>query len=196
MWQELERVGRDDGAIILTASQPFTSELIHSNIAHFRHSWVWDKGLSGNIFLASSQPMKIHEDVLVFAKSTPRYFPQKVSGEIRKMRNNGMNDSAFGSFENYEGGESGERNPKSILYFPNTDRKSIQHPTQKPSSLFGYLVATYSEEGDTVLDPFCGSCTTAVACVQLKRNYICIEKEEKYVKICNERLNATSKPLF
>jgi site-specific DNA-methyltransferase (adenine-specific) len=196
MWREIERVVKDDGAIVMTASQPFTTELIHSNISHFRHSWVWDKGLSGNIFLAETQPMKIHEDVLVFSKKTPRYFPIKTTGDDRKMRNNGMNDSAFGSFKEYEGESSDQRNPKSILYFPNTDRKNISHPTEKPITLFQYLLTTYSKENDIILDPFLGSGTTAVACKQLNRNFIGIEKEQKYCDIANERLSKMTQSLF
>ncbi len=188
MWREVERVAKDDAAIVMTASQPFTTELIHSNIRHFRHSWIWDKGLSGNIFLAATQPMKIHEDVCVFGKETPKYYPLKVSGEIRKMRNNGMRESAFGTFSEYEGEMSGERNPKSIIYFPNTDRKNILHPTQKPVELFKYLIGTYSEEGGKVLDPFGGSGTTALAAKQMNRHYTLIEKEEKYCEIARNRL--------
>lgn len=188
MWREIERVAKDDAAIVMTASQPFTAELVHSNIKHFRHSWVWDKGLSGNIFLAATQPMKIHEDVCVFSKETPIYYPLKVSGEVRKMRNNGMRESAFGSFSEYEGEMSGKRNPKSIIYFPNTDRKNIQHPTQKPVELFKYLVGTYSKEGNTILDPFMGSGTTLVAAKYLDRNAVGIEISEKYCKIAADRL--------
>lgn len=188
MWKELERIVRNDGAIIMTASQPFTTELIHSNIKNFRHSWIWDKGLSGNIFLAKTQPMKIHEDVCVFGKETPRYFPLKTSQKERKIRNNGMNDSAFGSFKGYEGETTDELNPKTIIYFPNTDRKGIDHPTQKPVELFKYLVATYSQENEIVFDPFLGSGTTAVACKQLNRNYIGVELSQKYCDIANERL--------
>lgn len=188
MWREIERLAKDDAAIVMTASQPFTTRLIHSNIRHFRHSWVWDKGLSGNIFLAATQPMKIHEDICVFGKDTPKYHPLKVSGEVRKMRNNGMRESAFGSFAEYEGNLSGERNPKTILYFPNTDRKNIQHPTQKPVELFKYLVGTYSQEGQHVLDPFMGSGTTLVAAKQMGRNATGIEISEKYCKIAEDRL--------
>ena len=188
MWREIERVAKDNAAIVMTASHPFTAELIHSNIKHFRHSWVWDKGLSGNIFLAATQPMKIHEDVCVFGKETPSYYPLKVHGERRQMRNNGMNDSAFGSFKEYEGGVSDERNPKSIIYFPNTDRKSIEHPTQKPVEFFKYIMASYSKEGDSVLDPFMGSGTTLVAAKYLNRNATGIEISPKYCEIARNRL--------
>lgn len=196
MWREVERVMKDDGAIIMTASQPFTTELIHSNIGNFRHSWIWDKGLSGNIFLAKTQPMKIHEDVCVFSKETPRYYPLKTSQKERKIRNNGMNDSAFGSFNNYEGGVTDELNPKSIIYFPNTDRQGIEHPTQKPVELMKYLVQTYSIENNTILDPFMGSGTTLVACKHLNRNCVGIEISEKYCKIAQERLDSTPTPMF
>jgi len=194
LWTEVERITRDDGAIIMTASQPFTAELVHSNIKHFRHSWIWDKGLSGNIFLADSQPMKIHEDVCVFGKISPRYYPLKTQGNMRKMRNNGMNDSAFGDFKSYQGEITDMKNPKSICYFPNTDRKNIEHPTQKPVSLFAYLITQYSKENDIILDPFLGSGTTAVACQNLHRNFIGIEISPEYCKIAEKRLR--QKPLL
>lgn len=188
LWEQLERIVKDDGAIIITTSQPFTAELIHSNIKHFRHSWIWDKGLSGNIFLADSQPMKIHEDICVFGKKSPNFYPLKVQGNKRQMRNNGMNDSAFGDFKKYQGEVFDMRNPKSIIYFPNTDRKVIEHPTQKPVKLFQYLISQYSKSNDTILDPFLGSGTTAVACQNLHRNFIGIEISEKYCEIARQRL--------
>lgn len=197
MWREIERVVKDSGAIVMTASQPFTAQLVSSNIKHFRHGWVFDKGLSGNIFLAKYQPMKVHEDVCVFGKETPNYYPIKTKGEARKYVNRGMReDSAFGAFKDYEGETINDRNPISILYFPNTDRKNIMHPTQKPVELFKYLLQTYSKEYDTILDPFLGSGTTAVACKQLKRNFIGIEMSSDYCKIAQDRLDATTELLF
>jgi DNA modification methylase len=100
-----------------------------------------------------------------------------------------MNNNAFGTFKEYNGKVTSVRNPKTILYFPNTDRKNIIHPTQKPVSLFEYLIKTYTNEGDTVLDNCAGSGTTAIACIRTNRNYILIEKEKKYVDIAQNRIN-------
>jgi site-specific DNA-methyltransferase (adenine-specific) len=173
----------------LTASQPFTSALVMSNPDDFKYSWIWDKGLSGNIMLAAFQPMKIHEDVLVFGSGKTTYKPLMMQGEMRQMRNNGMNDSAFGSTEAYMGEFTDKRNPKTILYFPNTDRKNIVHPTQKPVALFEYLIKTYTNEGDLVLDNCAGSGTTGVAAKHLGRNFILIEKEPQYIEIIKKRLS-------
>ena len=196
LWKEYKRIIKDDGAIVLTASQPFTSALVMSNPDNYKHCWIWDKGLSGNIMLADYQPMKIHEDVLVFSYGKLNYYPVKVQGRMREMRNNGMNKSAFGSFNNYKGEITDMRNPKSIIYFPNTNRKDITHPTEKPVELFAYLIKTYTNEGDLVLDNCAGSGTTGVACKMLGRNYILIEKEPEYVKICEDRIKSISNPLF
>ena len=138
MWKQLKRIIKPNGAIVMTASQPFTSILVNSNIDNYKYSWVWDKGLSGNILIAKYQPMKIHEDILVFSYGKHSYYPIKTQSDLRQMRNNGMNDSAFGDFDSYDGEYNDKRNPKSILYFPNTDRKNIQHPTQKPINLMEY----------------------------------------------------------
>jgi len=196
MRDEIKRIIVDKWAIIMTASQPFTSKLIMSNVNDFKYCWVWDKWLSWNIFLAETQPMKIHEDICVFSKSKHDYYPIMVSGVKRKMKNNGMNDSAFWTFGWYEWEENNERNPKTILYFPNTDRKNIQHPTQKPVDLFKYLIQTYTKDWNTILDPFLWSWTTAIACKEMWRNFIGIEKEQKYVDIANKRLQNTTIWMF
>src|SRR3990167_8730203 len=103
LWEQYKRIIKDNGAIVLTASQPFTSALMMSNPDNYKHCWIWDKGLSGNIMLADYQPMKIHEDILVFSYGKINYYPIKVQGRMREMRNNGMNKSAFGDFKNYQG---------------------------------------------------------------------------------------------
>jgi len=187
LWKQYKRILKEDGVVVLTASQPFTTDLINSNRDWFRYCWVWDKGLGGNIFLADTQPMKIHEDIIVFSKGK-KYYPIKTTQKLRKIRNNGMNKSAFGSFDKYQGGETTELNPKTIIYFPNTNRKNISHPTEKPVPLFRYLIKTYTNEGELVLDNCIGSGTTAVACKQTNRNFIGIELNQEYVDIANQRL--------
>lgn len=193
MWEQVKRVCK--GVFVTTASQPFTSKLVMSNIDWFKYEWVWDKGLAGNIFLAKYQPMKITENVCVFSRNGHTFNPIKTPGNKRKMKNNGMSDSAFGNFKQYDGGYSDQRNPVNLLYFPNTDRKGIEHPTQKPVALYEYLIRTYTNEGDTVLDMTMGSGTTMVACVNTGRNGIGIEIDPTYFAIAEKRIKEAQQQL-
>jgi len=196
LWKRYKKILKEGGVVVLTASQPFTTQLINSNLNWFKYCWIWDKGLSGNIFLADFQPMKIHEDVIVFSKGKGVYYPIKTKQNKRKLRNNGMIKSAFGNFSKYDRGYTTTLNPKSIIYFPNTDRKKIKHPTQKPVKLFEYLIKTYTNKGDLVLDNCMGSGTTAVAAKQLDRDFIGFEISQEYVDIANKRLNNVQKGFF
>lgn len=190
MWSEIVRIVKDSSAIVMTSSQPFTTDLINSNRGMYRYSWVWNKKIGGNPLIAKYQPLKVHEDICVFSKKSHNYYPIMRQGVLRKKGGGKSKlldmEMSITTNDNYY--------PTSVLEFSNAVRGA--HPTQKPVDLFSYLVGTYSKEGDTILDPFGGSCTTAVACVHLKRNYICIEKEEKYVNICNQRLATTTSPMF
>jgi len=196
LWEQYERIIKDKGAIVLTSSQPFTTKLINSNIKHFKYAWVWDKALSGNIFLAEWQPMKIHEDIIVFCYEQPKYYPQLIKQNKRKMKNNGMKESAIGDFKDYRGKTKTTLNPKTIIRFPNTDRKNITHPTQKPVELFEYLIKTYSVEGDVVMDNCLGSGTTLLACRKTGRNGIGFEINPDYEPIIRKRIMADTKTLW
>jgi site-specific DNA-methyltransferase (adenine-specific) len=187
MWEQVKRICK--GVFVTTASQPFTSKLVMSNIENFKYTWVWDKGLSGNIFLAETQPMKIHEDIVIFSHGNHKYLPIMTTQKSRIMRNNGMKNSAFGSYEKYAGEIKTTLNPKSIIYIPNTDRKAIDHPTQKPVALYEYLIRTYTNEGDTVLDFTCGSGTTGVACVNTNRKCILNDNDSGYIEIARKRIH-------
>lgn len=191
MWAQLKRITKDKGAIVMTCSQPFTTQLIASNYDYFRYCWVWNKTIQGNPLIAKYQPLKIHEDIAVFSKETHNYYPRMTSG---KMRTKGGGESKIWNVPNPQY-ESDEYFPKSIIEFSNADR-SMEHQTQKPVPLMEYLVATYSKEGDTILDPFLGSGTTAIAAHNLNRNFIGIEISPEYVKIAQDRLSALSEPLF
>ncbi len=192
LWAEYKRVVKDNGAIVLTASQPFTSALLMSNPKMFKFSWVWNKKFAGNFGLSKYQPQKIHEDILVFSKKTCNFNPQttkrdkpiKHGGNICKSESSAIK-YAKPEYENkiYE-----NKNPESILEFSNRSEKRGFHPTQKPVALFEYLIKTYSIEGDIILDNCAGSGTTGVACVNTKRNYILIEQEQKYIDVINKRL--------
>jgi site-specific DNA-methyltransferase (adenine-specific) len=187
LWTEYERIIKDSGAIVLTASQPFTTALISSNIKLFRYEIIWNKKQSGNPLLAKKQPMKSHENIVVFYKKQPTYNPQM---EVRgKPRKKGTNNN---SFQNISGLDTRSFNntyyPKSILDISNALKKGKVHPTQKPVPLFEWLIKTYTNEGDIVLDNCMGSGTTAVAATNLNRNWIGFETESEYIEVANKRL--------
>ena len=188
LWEQYKRIIKDNGAIVLTASQPFTSALVMSNIKMFKYEWIWEKSLSGSPALCRKTPMKVHENVLVFGGKN--YNPQMTKGTKRKK---GISGSSIEGQKFISSGiNNGEINddyyPRSVQYFSNADRKNKVHPTQKPVALFEYLIKTYTNEGDLVLDNTAGSGTTAIACIRYKRRYIMIEKEEKYCEIAAKRI--------
>ena len=189
LWEQYERVIKDNGAIVLTASQPFTSVLITSNPNLFKYTWVWDKALAGNGILAKVQPLKIHEDVCVFAKGKVNYFPIMRKGKGRYK--GGIKDK-HGTFSGAETPKvwSDEYYPTTILDFSGAGMRSTRiHPTQKPVALFEYLIKTYTNESETVLDNCMGSGTTAIACMNTNRNYIGFELDKGYFDIANDRVD-------
>lgn len=188
LWKEYRRVCK--GAIVLTAAQPFTSALVMSNIDEFRYSWVWDKANSTGFLNAKKQPLRQTEDVLVFSSKSPPYNPQM---EVRgKPRTKGGYNKPGGS-ENYgEFGDAQSRNndyyPTNLLRISNAARAGKVHPTQKPVALMEYLVITYTNEGDVVLDNTMGSGTTGVACMNTGRGFVGIERDPDYFKIAKQRI--------
>ena len=191
LWKEYKRLIKDNGAIVLTASQPFTSALVMSNIKWFKYCWVWDKRRPSNPMLAKVQCLKVHEDICVFSSGKTQYIPQGVFKTDGKPRGGVKPTKTVLGFGNgikkdYKQTESGY--PKSILTF-GTDNGSNVHPTQKPVALFEYLIRTYTNEGDTVLDNCAGSGTTGIAAFNTKRNAILIEKDEIYFNAARERFD-------
>jgi site-specific DNA-methyltransferase (adenine-specific) len=187
LWNQYKRIIKDNGAIVLTASQPFTTALIASNIKQFKYCWVWDKKLAGNPFLAKYQPLKRHEDICVFSNLKHKYNPQMVTGKLRKKgggRSKLFNVELTSSIND-------QYYPQSIIEFSNTNR-NVDHPTQKPVALMEYLVNTYTNEGDTVLDNCMGSGTTGVACKNLNRHFIGIEQDANYFEIAKGRINGST----
>jgi site-specific DNA-methyltransferase (adenine-specific) len=192
MWGQLKRVIKPNSAIVMTASQPFTTALIASNIGMFRYCWVWHKTRPSNFPLAKKQPMKYHEDIVVFGIKSPKYFPVMVKGE--KIRKKGKNDGYSGfnkglDREDYLEKEYKDFYQSSIQTFSHHNG-GLLHPTQKPVALMEYLIKTYTLEGETVLDFTMGSGTTGVACKNLNRKFIGIEKDEKYFEIAKARIEA------
>lgn len=194
LWKQYNRVCKANAAIVLTSSQPFTSILVCSNISQFKCEWIWKKNRGSNFASLKYQPFKEHESILVFSKGTCNYFPIKEArSESGKSRANySFKDSTrsdnFNPIqarkERYDL-DTELRNPSSVQVF-NTEVGL--HPTQKPVSLFEYLIKTYTQPYDTVLDNCAGSFTTAIACMNTSRNYICIEKEKEYFDIGQRRI--------
>ena len=195
MWEQLKRIIKPNGAIVMTASQPFTTTLISSNIKMFKYCWVWDKGVGVNFFHVKKQPLKVTEDVCVFYTRQPTYNPSMTKREkpIKKSNNNAGESSGYSideSCEKYVGRVYEEAYPNVILkYSTRSSGSRGLHPTQKPVALMEYLIKTYTNEGDTVLDFTMGSGTTGVACVNTNRNFIGIELDENYFNIAESRIN-------
>lgn len=187
LWEQYERIIKDNGSIVLTATQPFSSAVVMSNLKLFKYEWIWKKTDSTNFFNAKHQPLRIHESVLVFYKKS-NYNPQGLKKQSSKFKK----DSSKKTTENY-GETKGlqyvqeyTNYPESVIVFPSAN--GTVHPTQKPIDLFRYLIRTYSKEGDLVLDNCGGSGTTAIASIIENRDYIVIEKEKKYIDIINKRV--------
>lgn len=187
LWEQYERIIKDDGAIVLTASQPFTTTLINSNIKHFRYSWTWEKEQGVNFLMAKKQPLKVHEDVCVFSKRQTVYNPQMSEGKPY-ISGKGDSGEVTGRVKKIQTKNKGTRYPRSIIQFK---RETGLHPTQKPVALLEYLIKTYTLEGETVLDNCMGSGSTGVACKNLNRNFIGIELDQTYFDIATKRINNT-----
>ena len=189
LWEQYKRIIKKHGAIVLTAAQPFTSALVMSNPKGFKHEWVWDKVRPSGFQVAKYKPMQRHENALVFTSKGERvnYFP------IMELRDKPVKSRVASSSKSsplkYNDGKTRvytHKNPQSITVFPKPNR--TVHPTQKPVPLFEYLIKTYTNEGEIVLDNCMGSGTTAIAALNTNRTFIGIEKEKEYVDIANERI--------
>ena len=185
LWEQYKRVIKSNGAIVLTASQPFSSHLLLSNDTMFKYEIIWDKQRGTSFANAKKQPMRSHESILVFYAKQTTYNPQfwyskpyKIGKSVRKRVIETLGDRPAGKFRTESISEDGRRYPLSILSIPRDSKKV--HPTQKPVALFEYLIKTYTKEGEVVLDNCSGSGTTAIAALNTSRKYICIEKDEKY----------------
>ncbi|QIG75355.1 modification DNA-methylase protein [Rhizobium phage RHph_Y52] len=189
LWEQYRRVTKPNAAIVLTASQPFTTALIASNYKMFKYCWVWDKKSAANVMNAKKHPLKVHEDVVVFGKGSVRYIPQMQIGKMRlKGGANRKSTGIYGQDRIEIGVVNDQYYPKSILEVSNASQTDKFHPTQKPVALFEYLIRTYTNPGDTVLDNCAGSGTTAIAAINSDRGYICIEKDAEYYRRASERI--------
>lgn len=184
LWEQYKRIGKKGCAYVLFGSQPFTTDLINSKRDWFRYEWIWDKHISGNPMLAKIQPLKIHENIIIFGKNKINYYPQRTQGEFRKK--GGSRNKEY--FKNHVQKEfyNDVYCPTSILSSSNAVRG--KHPTQKPLELIQYLIKTYSSKGDLILDNCMGSWTTARACKDLGRDFIGFEISPEYCRIGESRL--------
>lgn len=193
MWEQLKRIIKPNGAIVMTAAQPFTTTLISSNMKMFKDCLVWKKNVASNFLNANRMHLKRHEDICIFYQKAPVYNKQMLDGEPYINKRSGKDDSGdcYGNIsKRTETVNHGERNPISILEF---DRNTGLHPTQKPVALMEYLIKTYTNEGETVMDFTCGSGTTGVACANTGRKFIGIELDLNYFNIALDRIEQAHK---
>lgn len=202
LWEQYRRVTKQNAAIVLTASQPFTTALIASNMNEFAYTWVWDKRFAANFVQAKRMPLRVHEDVVVFCKSgkTPAYYPQMTPRD-RPIKKGGNKQSTAIPIRQTEaaaafaasGKTYDEKCPETIIEFNCREGRGL-HSTQKPVALMEYLIRTYTNEGETVMDNTMGSGTTGVACVNTERNFIGIEQDAKYFEIAQKRIHDAALP--
>lgn len=194
MWEQYCRIIKDNGAILLFAQPPFDKVLGASNIGMFRYEWIWEKTLATGHYNAKKMPMKAHENILVFYKKLPIYHPQMTEGcapvhSFRKTITAQNRTELYGAAtKEIYGGGSTLRYPRDVLKFPGDKQRSHLHPTQKPVALCEYLIRTYTDEHDIVLDSCMGSGTTGVAARNLNRRFVGIELNRKYFDIAYERI--------
>ena len=207
MWEQLNRIIKPNGAIVLFGSEPFSSALRMSNIKNYKYDWIWNKTYGTNIYEANKRPMKYHELISVFYKKQPLYNKQMTQAKKENQRDRNKNfkketkNTVYGNQKKYRPNKKDDklRNPISILEYSNQSKECHRtkrlHPTQKPIELMEYLIKTYTNENETVLDFTMGSGSTGVACKNTNRNFIGIEQDEKYFKIAEERINKQEKQL-
>jgi len=195
MWEQLKRIIKPNGAIVLFGSQPFTSALIMSNVKMFKYEWVWEKTQATGYLDSKRKPMKAHENILVFCEKQSSYYPQKTFGHKRKTtlarhkQNTATNQAEiYGKADTFTDYDTTERYPRTVVLFKSDKQTEAYHPTQKPVALIEYLIKTYTNEGEIVLDFTMGSGTTGIACLNTNRSFIGIEKDEKYFSIAKDRI--------
>lgn len=195
-WKEARRIGFDNTPTITTAQMPFTAYLVSTNYKDFKYSMVWEKSKATGYLNAKKQPLRAHEDILVFYNKQCKYNPQMTQG---KPYNKGCAVRDTFAYAKQEKAilvknDSGLRYPRSVQYFVTAETEGKLHPTQKPVALMEWLIKTYTDEGDTVLDPCFGSGTTAVACYNTGRKFIGFEKDELYFQQAKKRFENISEP--
>lgn len=195
MWASITRIVNGNGAIALMASQPFTTILINSNLKHFKYCWVWEKNLLTNHLHAKRQPMRKTEDIIIFHQGASYYYPIKTTGHKPTQSAKGTSEGVIWGGVNkrdYKGGDT-DRYPTNIIKCDAPSKVTRIHPSQKPVGLMEYLIKTYTNPDETVLDFAMGSGTTGVACKKLGRKFIGIELDENYFQSAKKRIKNTEK---
>lgn len=190
MWEQLNRVIKPNGVIVMTSQTPFDKVLGFSNLGQLRYEWIWEKTAATGHLNAKKAPMKAHENVLVFYSKLPNYYPQKTTNHkpVKRFTKRYGDGECYGRGREVSGGGSTERYPRSVQIFKSDKQKQSLHPTQKPLALIEYLIKTYTNEEEVVLDFAMGSGTTGVACKNLNRNFIGIELDEGYFSMAKKRI--------
>ena len=190
LWSEYNRVCKRNAAMVFTAAQPFTSALVMSNPKFFKYTWVWEKSKATGYLNAKKMPMRAHEDICVFYRKPPTYNPQMWQSTPYNKGKAHRPTDVYGEQKSIlVKNDTGLRYPRTVQYFKTAESEGkVLHPTQKPLSLFEYLIKTYTNEGELVLDNCIGSGTTAIACMNTGRDYIGMEFEEKYFEIAKNRI--------
>ena len=191
LWKQYNRIIKDNGAIVLFGTEPFSSHLRLSNLKNYKYDWIWDKVKGTGFLNAKRQPMRNHELISVFYKKQCTYNPQKTYGHKMKKsyRSKDLQTDVYGEMKNDYTYESTERYPRSIQVFSTDTQNSSLHPTQKPVALIEYLIKTYTNDGELVFDSCMGSGTTGVACINTNRRFIGIELDNKYFEIAKNRIS-------
>lgn len=195
LWEEYHRIVKPTGAIVLFGQSPFDKVLGASNLEMLKYEWIWEKSKATGHLNAKKMPMKAHENILVFYRKLPTYNPQKTTGHepVHSYTKHQTDGSNYGKTKiGITGGGSTERYPRSVLKFAK-DMPPVYHPTQKPVALLEYLIKTYTHPGETILDNCMGSGSTGVACQNIGRSFIGIEKDQDYFQIAQNRLDISDK---
>ena len=196
MWEELKRVTKPTGAIVMTATQPFTTILIASNMKMFKYCWTWDKITAKGHLVAKIRPMQQTEDIVVFGKGKINYYPIMTKREKKTINKETKRTTIMGGKQVNFVGIYNYKYPKTLLKFSSDKQRCNLHPTQKPVALMKYLIKTYTNENDIVLDFAMGSGTTGVACKELNRHFIGIEINKEYYEIAKKRIANTQESMF
>ena len=194
MWAELKRIIKPNGAIVLFGAEPFSSLLRCSNIKDFKYDWVWEKSKATGFLNSKRQPLRAHEIISVFYSKPPTYTPQMTEGVAynKGVRKEQTQNDVYGSFDQVEVKSDGLRFPRSVQYFKTAESEGGFHKTQKPVALLEYLIKTYTQENETVLDFTFGSCSTGVACLNTSRKFLGVEMDEKYFDIGVNRMQESA----
>ena len=190
MWEQLKRIIKPNGAIVLLAQTPYDKVLGASNVGMLKYEWIWEKTTATGHLNAKKMPMKAHENALVFYTRLPTYNPQKTQGHhpVNSYTKRNGDGECYGNTVEVSGGGATDRYPRSVLVFSSDKQTNRLHPTQKPVAFMEYLIKTYTNEGETVLDFTMGSGTTGVAAKNLSRDFIGIEMDEDYFQIAKIRI--------